>query len=57
MSFLLKKGIVFGKGFLYRKNTSDVPYGYRHRLLSEIANKPLSEIKNMTLFELCYVAL
>ena len=57
MSFLLKKGIVFSKGFLHRKNGNHPPVGYKYRMLSEIASKPLSEIATMTLFELCYVAL
>lgn len=53
MSFLLK-GMLFGKGFLYARKT-DVPVGYRPRMLSEIMDKTLSEIQDMTLFDLCYV--
>lgn len=56
MSFLLK-GIVFSKGFISRKKASGLPSGYRHRMLSEMASKPLSDIKDMTLFNLCYVAI
>lgn len=55
MSFLLK-GIVFSKGFLYKRK-SDMPVGYRDLMLSEIMDMSLNEISTMTLFDLCYVAI